>query len=265
MLLSSLVIILVTGTFLVQTQHYSAQTLNVEAHDNARVATERMAAEIRSSMADGFVVAGARTLTIRSPVVLGMVCDRSGDDVYVHIEGGLAGLDTDEVAGVAVRDTMDGTWEYQSTTWPTVDGGALGAAAACAGNGADTTWATAEFRELTQLQTLFADVPEPGDIVMLFRETTFRIQPSVLEPVTLGLFRQIYGESLVEFATGMDTTAQFQYRTGGSTYSDTITGSAVGDIDAVRIVADARLPARSGTLEDVTFGWSVNVAVRNLP
>jgi hypothetical protein len=69
----------------------------------------------------------------------------------------------------------------------------------------------------------------------------------------------------VEFATGIDTTAQFQYRTGGSSYADTIASGALGDIDAVRIVAGARLPARSGAQEDVSFGWSVNVAVRNLP
>jgi len=83
--------------------------------------------------------------------------------------------------------------------------------------------------------------------------------------MTLGLFRQVYGESSVEFATGMDTTAQFQYRTGGTTYADTVVGSGVGNIDAVRIVADARLPARTGTQADATFGWSVNVAVRNVP
>jgi hypothetical protein len=100
---------------------------------------------------------------------------------------------------------------------------------------------------------------------MLFRETTFKILPSVLDTMTLGLYRQVYGGSLVEFATGMDTTAQFQYRTGGSTYADTITAGSVGNIDAVRIVADARLPSRSGGRPDVTFGWSVNVALRNVP
>jgi hypothetical protein len=100
---------------------------------------------------------------------------------------------------------------------------------------------------------------------MLFRQTTFRIQPTVLDTMTLGLFRRVYGGSFVEFATGIDTTAQIQYRTGGTTYADTIPVGALGDIDAVRIVAGARLPARSGAREDVTFGWSVNVAVRNLP
>lgn len=258
-------IILVSGTFLVQSQYYSSQTLNVRVHDNARVAAERLAGEIRSSMEDGFVVAGPRTMTLRSPIVLGMVCDRVGNDVSLHIEGGLTGLDTDEVAGLAMRDAATGSWEYQNTTWASINGGTSGAAAACEGNGADTTWATAEFVGLIGLNTVLSTLPNEGDILMLFRESTFKIQTSVLDTTTLGLFRQVYGESSVEFATGMDTTAQFQYRTGGSTYADTVVSSSVGDIDAVRIIADARLPTRSGAMDDPTFGFSMNVALRNLP
>ena len=258
-------LILVSGTFLVQSQYYSSQTLRVGVHDNARVATERVAEEIRSTMQDGFVVAGKRTLTVRSPIVLGAVCDRAGSNVHVHFEGGAAGIDTDEVAGVALRDASTGDWEYRNATWSYINGGSIGSAGLCADNGADTAWAAAEFQQLSRLQVLFSGPPDPGTVLMLFRETTFKIQGSVLDTMTLGLFRKVYGGSLVEFATGMDTTAQFQYRSGGSTYADTIVGSAVGTIDAVRIVADARLPARSGGQQDVTFGWSVNVAVRNLP
>ena len=53
-------------TFLVQNQYYSSQTLRAAAHDNARTATERMAAELRSVMEDGIIVAGPGTLTVRS-------------------------------------------------------------------------------------------------------------------------------------------------------------------------------------------------------
>ena len=100
---------------------------------------------------------------------------------------------------------------------------------------------------------------------MVDRETTFKIQGSALETGTLGLCRGTYGQPLVEFATGMDSTAQFQYRTGGSTYADTITSASLGNIDAVRILANARRRAKSGGQEDVTYGWSVNVILRNVP
>lgn len=259
-----MVIILVSGTFLAQSQYYSAQTLDVDVHDNARVATERLASEIRSSAPRGFIVAGPRTLTIRSPIVVAGVCDRAGNDVFVQFEGGSVALDTDEVAGVAVREPLSGYWAFRHAGWTLLNGGSSGAAAACAANGADTVAASGEFHELQQLGTLFPAPPNPGDLLMLFRESTFTIQPSALDTMTLGLYRQRYGGSAIEFATGMDTTAKFQYRTGGSTYVDTVT-SLLNSIDAVRIVADARLPARSSTLEDATFGWSVNIAVRNGP
>jgi len=80
----------------------------------------------------------------------------------------------------------------------------------------------------------------------------------------MGPFRQVYGDSLLEYATGMDTTAQFQYRTGGSTYADTVTAGSLASIDVVRIVADSRKPAESGGMADITFGWSVNIALRNV-
>jgi len=260
------VVILVSGTFLVQSQYYSSQKLRVGVHDNARVATERIAAEIRSTMQDGFVVAGRRTLTIRAPLVLGVICNRLGSqDGDIHTEGGETAFNGADMAGIAVRDASTGAWDYQTATWSYIDANNSAAADDCADNGADTTWAASEFHRVQHLGDLFSPTPVEGDVMMLFRETTFRIQASVLDTMTLGLFRQVAGGSEVEFATGMDTTAQFQYRTGGATYADTVTSGAIGNIDAVRIVADARLPARSGVLEDITFGWTVNVAVKNLP
>lgn len=257
-------ILLVSSTFLVQNDYYSSQTQRARAHDNTRAATELVASEIRSTMEDGVVVAGRRTLTIRSPIVLGLICDRpnaTNDDV--HTEGGQSGLDVQEVAGVAFRDAT-GAWAYQNVTWGMLDGSDVSAAGDCAANGADTTEAASEFHRIVGLQGLFTPAPQEGDVVMLFRETTFKIQTSELDPPGLGLFRGVYGDPLVEFATGMDTTAHFQYRTGGSTYADTVSASALGDIDFVRIVADARKRAQTGGRDDITFGWSVNVALRNI-
>jgi len=266
LVLSSVIIILVSTTFLVQNQYYSSQRLHAGAHDNARAATDRIASELRSVMGGGILVAGNRTLTLRSPIVVGVICSRQGPgDTDVHTEGGQTELDTDEVAGVAVRDSPTGTWTYSSATWGTIDGSDGSSPGRCADNGADTTAAAPEFHRIGQMNSLFSPTPDVGDVVMLYRETTFKIQDSELEPGRLGLFRRIYGGSFVEFATGMDASAQFQYRTGGSTYGDTIAAASLGDIDAVRIVADARRPARTGGQQDVTFGWSVNVALRNAP
>lgn len=266
LVLSSVIMILVSTTFLVQNQYYSSQRLHAGAHDNARTATDRIASELRSVMEGGIVVAGARTITLRAPIVVGVICSRQGfGDADIHTEGGESQLDTDEVAGVAVRDSLTGAWTYSSATWSTLNGSDGTAPGNCVANGADTTAASSQFHRLLEMNNLFSPTPVVGDVVMLYRETTFKIQDSELEPGRLGLFRRIYGGSFVEFTTGMDSSAQFQYRTGGTTYADTIVAASLDGIDAVRIVADARRPARTGGQQDVTFGWSVNVALRNVP
>lgn len=265
LVLSSIIIGLVSHTFLVQNRFYETQTLRVGAQDNARAATELIAREIRNTAEDGFVVAGRRTLTIRSPMVLGVICDLngSGNNGEVLTEGGEAGVDQDEVAGLALRTPT--SWVYVNATWATMNGSDATSAQNCFDNGADTVGAVSEFHRLTSLSSIFSSPsPVEGDVVMLFRETTFAIQQSVLDSTTLGLFRAAYGDSLVEFATGIDTTAQFQYRTGGTTYADTIMGAAVGTIDAVRIVADAWKRPPTGGVDPITFGWSVNVPLRNI-
>lgn len=263
MVLSTFVIGLVSHTFLVQNQYYSTQTLRTSAQDNVRTGTELIAREVRTTAAGGVVVAGARTLTVRSPIAVGVVC---GDEVtsgrHIHTEGGPSGFDPDEVGGIAVRSGA--TWTFQNTSWAAIDGTDSQSATKCSDNGADTTGAYDEFHRVNGLDVLFGTAPAQGDVVMLFRETTFKIQASQLDPTTLGLFRSQYGGAFTEFATGIDTTAQFQYRTGGTTYADTVAASSIDDVDVVRIVADARLPAPTGGQDDVTFGWSVNVALRNI-
>ena len=60
-----------------------------------------------------------------------------------------------------------------------------------------------------------------------------------------------------------DASAGFQYRTGGSTYANTVSGGSLANIDAIRIVAQARRRPETGGVDDVTFGWGVNVFLRN--
>jgi hypothetical protein len=248
LVLSSVVIILVSTTFLVQNRYYSSQTLRAAAHDNARTATERMAGEIRSVMRNGFLTADSASLTIRSPMLLAV-----------------AGVDTDEVGGVGWLDQTTGVWTYRTATWSYIDQTGGTPATDCAGNGADTTAATGEFHRLRRFNLLYGSTPDDGEIIMLYRETTFSLQASALEPGTLGLFRASYGQSAVELATGMDATAKFQYRTGGTTYANSVSAGSLGNIDAVRLVAEARKRSQSAGQDDITFGWSVNVILPNVP
>jgi len=259
------VISLVSHAFLVQNRFYATQTLRTSAQDNVRALTEMMAREIRNTMDDGVMVAGARTLTIRSPLAMTLVCDGTGlPNLDVYNEGGELAISTDEVAGIALRDRVTGVWEQAQAGWSDIDGSTSDPAGNCFANGADTVGARDSFHRLRVINPLFAGTPEVGDVLMIFRETTFTIRTSELDPSTLGIFRGIYGDSLVEFATGIDTTAQFSYRMADGAYVDTVSASALVDVDAVRIVADARKPAPTGGADDVTFGWSVAVPLRTI-
>ena len=264
-MLSSVVIILVSTTFLIQNQYYSGQIQATGAHDNARAATELIASEIRSVMQSGITVAGKKTLTIRTPMTMMVVCDIGSSHATMYFDGGIAGLDTAEVAGAATRDTLTGAWTYGNSAWGTLARGGGNPGDDCADNGADTVSVSSDFYRLekTVLTTLFGATPVNGDVLILFRETTFKFQTSVMDPTTVGLFRQSYGDVLIEYATGMDTTSQFQYRLGTS-YNDTLPAFFLPSVDVIRIVAEARKRSETGGVDDVMFGWSVNIALRNL-
>jgi hypothetical protein len=257
LVLSSFIMILVGHAFLVQNEFYATQTLRVGVQDNARAATELIAREVRKTGTDGVTSAGARTLTVRTPMVIGVVCNRvDASTADVITEGGQDALETGAVAGVALRN--DSTWEYQNTPWGSLNGSDTQSAANCALNGADTVGARDDYHRLTGLGVYTGGLYE-RDVFMLFRETTFTIRTSEMDSTTLGLFRADYGGTAVEFATGIDTTAAFQYHVSSGSWLDTVAAGSLDDVDAVRVTLDARRPPATGGAEDVTFGWSVTV------
>ncbi len=262
MLLSSVVVVLVGTTFLVQNRYYATEVKRALVHDNARAVTDLLTPVIRSVTEGGVVVAGPRTLTVRTPIVIAVVCNRQANFADVYNEGGESAIDTLEVAGVALRDTLTGAWTYANTDWSNIDGSGGAPANDCAAKGADTTGVAANFHRIRRLASL-TGLPDEGDLLMIFRETTFSFAPSAMDSSTWALYRQPYGQTPVEYATGIDTTAAFQYRVNGS-YVDTVSAGQLDLIDAVRISANARLPAPTGGVEDVSFGWSVNIQLRNL-
>lgn len=262
MVLATILMGLVSHAFLVQNEYYATQIARAGVQDNVRAATALVAREVRTSVEDGIVTAGARTLTVRSPIVVGLVCNSLGSSGAVQTEGGEAALPTGEVRGMALRN--DSTWEYVNNTWASLNGADGSSAADCASNGADTLGAIQDFHQLNAMDG-FASSVNLGSVVMLYREITYTIETSVLDPSTLGLFRTVWGAPAIEFATGIDTTSQFQYRTAGtSTYADTVNAASVGLIDAVRFVAEGRRPPVTGGRDAISFGWSVNLPIRSL-
>lgn len=270
LVLSTLVIILVGTTFLVQNGYQARQVARAAVHDDVRAATEVVAGDLRSAMRGGITAAGNKSLTVRSPIAVAGVCERAGSFLFpvdVYLEGGVGALDLDELAGVALYRTSTRAWDYRRTSWTFVNDGSSGSAARCAARGADTVGVSDSYHRLRRLDLLFIFTPPPmvGDLVMLFRETTYTLAPSTLRPRTHALFRQPYGGSAVEVVSGLDSISEFRYRTGGTTYASSVTGASISDIDAVRLVFEGRRPAEGGSGDDVTFGWSRNVLLRNSP
>lgn len=263
--IGSIVVVLVSTVFLVQNRYYALQLQRSVAHDNARTATELVSGELRSVMRGGFVVAERERMVVRSPIVLAVVCNVfGGGPVTVHLEGGVVGLATEEVAGFAVRDAATALWSYYDIPgWSTIDQPGGSSAADCAAKGADTTGIANEFERLRRLDDYHGALPVVGDVLMLYRNLEYRYQASVMDPASVGLFRGVYGDTLQELVTGMDTTAGFQYRAGAPGYQDVVGAAGLSTIDAVRLVALARQRAETGGRSDVTFGWSVNVYLRN--
>lgn len=264
MVLSSVLVMLIATVFVVQTDFYETQLQRTAAQDNARAVTEFVSSELRTAMAGSMVVANDTQLVVRAPLALAVVCDVQGSRVHVHFEGGEAGLDTDAVSGLGVYNDTTDTWSYYSTTWKYIDNSANDSDERCADEGTDTTGISDEFNRLRRIQNLHGSTPPRGTLLMFFKEWEFLLTTSALDSTTVGLFVGTYGDDLTEYASGMDTTAQFLYRTGGTTYSSPITGGGLANIDAVRIVAHTRVRAPSGGRDDVTAGWTVDVPLRNV-
>ena len=262
--LSSVVMVLVSTVFMVQNQYYALQLERSAAHDNARTVTETVASEVRSVMAGGVVLAQNKRLVVRSPMILGVVCGLPGSNrAVVQVDGGVANITTDDVAGVALRDSVTGAWTYQDAGWGDMYQAGGTPAATCAANGADTLGASADFMTFRRFNSYFGGLPPVGSIVMFYRAVEYKFATSAMDPALTALYRGPYGGTLLEFATGMDSTAQFEYRTGGSTYATSVTGGLLALIDAVHIEARARRRPATGGTEDVTYGWGVNVYLRN--
>ncbi len=265
--ISSVVVILVSTTFLVQNRYYALQLARASTQDVARSTTALVAQELRSAAGGGITVARADSMVVRTAMAVAVVCASRGGSTYVYLDGGESALDTDDVAGFAVHDAATGSWSYYRESWRGgLDGGTRDAADDCADNGADTTGIYDDFLRLRRIPAQYGGQPADGALLMIFRELAFAFRESGLEPGTVGFYRGTPGDTLVEFASGLDTTAAFSYRRSTRPgFTASVSGVTLDSIDAVRVVARARRTPGAGGTEDIVFGWSVDLPLRNAP
>lgn len=271
--ISTVLIMLVGSVFLVQNNFYSHVLVRSQVQENARAISEVIATETRS-VASGAVLAAAEdSIVVRSPMATGFICGFSGgSDVHVHIPGGVATMDTADVAGYGYRDASTGAWTYYDHTWSelrTTTGGADLPAQRCATlNGSDTAGIASEFRRIREVENDTGiqndDLSDAGDVALLFyRQTTFRFTNSALVPGDRALFRGVNGGTPVEFATGLASTAAFNYRRGGSTWYTSVAAANLSTIDAVRVVVQSQGKGYTSDQLTYDFGWTIDIPLAN--
>lgn len=231
--LSGLIVLLVTASFVAQNDYYAYIMDRQIVQETARSVVEYVATELRAVTADGFTVAEEERLAVRQPLGLGAVCAFESADSYVHLTLDMAELDTDEVAGYAIRDEV-GSWVYAAASWSSIAAGSGDPAPACADRGADTAGVADEYRSLR----LTDPPPDPGTVVLLFRELELEIKGSELMPGTRALFASIGGGGSMELGTGLTGEAGFRYLLDGS-YVSTVSGADLSGIEGVRLMVEA--------------------------
>ena len=262
--ISSGLIVMVGAVFLTQNEFFTWILLRGQVQENARAMTELVGSEVRSVSRGGVILADSMRFVVRAPMVQASVCGITGTDAYAFVPGGSASIDQSEVASLGVMNAAgSGTWAYYDATWATLAGSGGTPAATCATNGADTASVASQFLQLRVGTVTGASAPAVGTVLMLLRKTEFKIADSVLDPGVRAIFRGPYGESLVEFATGLSTTAQFRFRYGTTTHYKVVTGANLALVDGIRIIAQSVGRGGSGGQTSFAFGWTVDIPFHN--
>ncbi|MGD2070458.1 MAG: prepilin-type N-terminal cleavage/methylation domain-containing protein, partial [Gemmatimonadota bacterium] len=220
----TVVVILAATLFVAQSGAYTHVLERARTQDDARSVVERVAEDVRAVPSGGVLVADSARLVVRSPLSVGAVCDRFFWLHALHLPGGTDAFDTDDVSGVAILGE-DGSWSFADRTWASVYAGGWLAPTLCAGEGADTTGATDDFRLFGDLEGILGVSTTVGDVVMFYRTLELRFAESALDPDSWALYRGTRGGTLVEFATGLDPSAHFSYRRGDTTHVASVTGA----------------------------------------
>lgn len=253
---------LASTLFLVQNDYYNWILERTRTQDNARSVTEMVADDLRSVVPGGFLVAQSNRMVIRRPLAVGVVCDIYGSVHTVHIPGGRDGFRTGDVSGFGLR-ASDGTWTFTNASWGSMFVGTSFAAFLCAGEGADTVGARSDFHLFGDLASMSGMSVSIGDVIMFYRNLEITFGTSQIHPATRALYRGTAGGTLVEFATGLDDDARFNYRTGDSNYVASVTGADLGAIDGVRVHALTEAAVLSVRREDVEFDLVTDLLLRN--
>ena len=264
MVLSTIVVSLVTSTFLAQNRFYSDAINRSAIQESVRGATSRAAADFEAAFRGGVVVADRNEVVYRLPLLLGAVCGVKDQSVFVFLPRDDITSDPSSAAGFGIR-AGDLDWRYKPAAWGSFYHSSGGEAArACAASGADTTGATPAFTRMEGLDP--SGNLTVGDLVMVYQEVELRLAPSNLDPGTRALFRGPVGGTLTEVATGLSNESSFEYGLfQRGDFRRRVRGSRnLARIDRIRLFLESTAPASGAGRNDLTFDLTRTVPLRNV-
>lgn len=261
MTVSTVVVFMAAGVFFAQNDFYGFLLQESRVHDNARSFLSVVEREVGSLVGSGLVVAESTRMVMRTPQTLGGICDVQGGTAYVHWASA-ATLDESTATGIAGQDSLS-VWHFTpGNVSSAIRASGSAPAGQCAAAGADTTGAVGEFSEVGSLGSFVPEPPAAGDVIMVYEEVELTIATSTLDSALLALYRGPAGGTLVEYTTGVASEASFLYRVAGS-WQSSVTSGSLDAVDAVRIVASAYEPAKSGTGSDADFSLTLDLPLKN--
>lgn len=267
MTLGVVLLTLATSLFLAQNRFQTGLRVQVRLQESARIVTEAVRSELRSTPPDGVVLATEDRVIVRVPLAIGVVCARSGQRVDAWLP--LAeGEEDGQVAGYALRDPA-GRWVFTGREGQELDANDPGAArAACGVAGADTAaLAPSDFRRLAGVEPESPPAPDPGTAILLYRETTLEFGPSLLYPGSRAFFRSEGPGGIREIASDLSMDAGFSFRLEGeAAFRSGVSSAELPRLRVVRLAAITR--SRPGEMgsggHEYISGWTVDVPLLNV-
>lgn len=262
MLLSTLVVTMVASVFLVQNEFYSDAVRRSALHEGVRGSAFLVSAQLQGVAAGGIVAAESDSVRFRMPLSVGGVCGVNGSDTYVFFPLNGESVQGAGVAGYALRDE-DGDWVYRTAEWESFfDDSGSAAAQVCAGTGADTVGAVADFYRLEGLSA--SPSLQVGDLVMIYQERTLKLGTSTLDSVSTALFTEAGPGAVTEFSSSLTPSSRFQYRLYNQAHwRNRVAGRNLSRIAVVRFLARGAVAPATGGRDSLTFDLEVSVHLRN--
>ena len=239
MVLTAVVGAAVTSIFINQSRFYDVQEKVSSARAVSRAATNIMLSELRAVPTDGgMIAADADSITVRSPVALGVVCGVSAGLIHVS----LMPVDSAVYAQAASTSFFGYAWRTSNTEYDyddTASQPGVGVAAVCDAAGIARFDGAGERGRVVSLATV-GSIPPASAALLLYQRVTYKFAESEIVPGQRGLWRRAGNGVEEELAAPFDETARFRFYPVNSDVAQDAAPATLNDLRGVELVLTSR-------------------------